>query len=62
MKHIVKKITMGYKPDPRNTQITMWYRGTSWYIGIKRSDEGYNTIRHSGRERYIRGVWRRDYA
>jgi chitinase len=62
MKHIVKRITIGYQHDIRNAQITMWHRGTSWYIGIKRANEGYNTIRHCGSERYIRGVWRRDYA
>ena len=62
MKHIIERITIGYQPDPSNTQITMWHRGTSWYIGVKRPKEGYNTIRHSGSERYIRGVWRRDYA
>jgi len=62
MKHIVKRITIGYQPDIRNTQITMWHRGTSWYIGVKRFDGTGNTIRHCGSERYIRGVWRRDYA
>ena len=62
MKHIVKKITIGYQPDPRNTQIIMWHRGTSRYIGVNRFDGTGNTIRHCGSERYIRGVWRRDYA
>jgi len=42
-------------------EITMWHRGTSWYIGIRHGDYS-NTILHCGSEQYIRGVWRRRYV
>ena len=42
-------------------QITMWYRGHSWYIGIK-NDAISHTILHAGSEQYIRGVWKRKYV
>ena len=41
--------------------ITMWQRGTSWYIGIRHADNT-NTILHCGKEKYIRGVWRDRYV
>ena len=43
------------------TQITLWHRGDSWYIGIKHADCTC-TILHAGKEKYIRGVWRDRYV
>ena len=62
MKHVIATtapITAWAKATDK--AITMWHRGTSWYIGIRHADNT-NTILHCGKEKYIRGVWRDRYV
>ena len=57
----MKREIATFAPVNYGEKVTMWHRGSSWYIGIKRANCTC-TILHAGKEKYIRGVWRDRYV